>query len=350
MFFATTSKGFCVEIGEHNALIARLSQNDAPIMVEELKELARADAEALVEYIKLMEGKGQTGYALAKCSVYPARRVVRRQTLDLKRVKEPAYFNEILSQQFRIESEKYTVRVLNSADGSEYDAVKATQKEVLFCGVPSDDIISTQEQLLEMGVYPERLELGTVATLGALVSYQAFKQNKSPILVLEIGAEVTQCFILGAEGVEISRPIASGTAAMIPVVQKELGLKDEESAKKLFYSNTFDFTSMGEALIKKLLKELHASIGFYEVQTGQSIGSVLCTQLPPNLGWLSATMAGALGVPQFKMDLVPWLEAQNIRFADGVTPNPPDERWVGLFALMVSSHNNVAPVAAEEKK
>ncbi len=349
MFFGTKSKGFCVEIGEHNALVARLSQNDAPILVEELKELSLADSEALVEFIKTMEGKGPTGYALAKCGVYPPRRVVRRQTLDLKRVKEPAYFNEILAQQFRIEPEKYTVRVLNSADGSEYDAVKATQKEVLFCGVPSDDINSTQDKLLEMGVYPECLELGTVATLGALVNYLKFKESKSPVLLLEIGTDITQCFILSSEGVEISRPIPSGTAAMIPVVLKELGLKDEESAKKLFYSNTFDFTSMGDTLIKKLIKELQSSIGFYEVQTGQSIGSVFCTQLPANLGWLGATMAGALGVPQFKMDLVPWLEAQNIRLADGVNPNPPDERWLGLFALM-ASYNHVAQTVTEEKK
>ncbi|MBI3887259.1 MAG: hypothetical protein HY302_16260 [Opitutae bacterium] len=149
---------------------------------------------------------------------------------------------------------------------------------------------------------------------------------------------------------EISRPIPSGTAAMIPVVLKELGLKDEESAKKLFYSNTFDFTSMGDTLIKKLIKELQSSIGFYEVQTGQSIGSVFCTQLPANLGWLGATMAGALGVPPFKMDLLPWLESLDIRFADGVAPSPLDERWVGLFALMATHNPNGVLAAPEEKK
>ena len=37
-----------------------------------------------------------------------------------------------------------------------------------------------------------------------------------------------------------------------------LGLKDEESARKLFYSNTFDFTGMGSVLTKKLIKELQS--------------------------------------------------------------------------------------------
>ena len=130
------------------------------------------------------------GYAHATCGVYPTKRVVRRHTLDLKRVKDPAYFNEVYSQQFRIEPDKYTVRALNPDDGSDYDATKGTQKEVLFCGLPSDDIIAAQDRLLEMGIYPERLELGTLATLGGMVSYLKFKQSKSPLLLLEIGEEV----------------------------------------------------------------------------------------------------------------------------------------------------------------
>jgi hypothetical protein len=317
------------------------------MVVDELKEFAAADGEGLQAYLKTAEGKGPTGYAHARCGIYPPRRLIRRHTMDLKRVKEAAYVPEVLSQTFRVEAEKYTTLLLNPGDGSEYDFSKGSQKEALFCGVPADDIIQWQDKMLEMGFYPERLELGTIATLGALVSYQKFKQSKAPILLLEMGDEATQCFILTAEGVDISRPIASGIAAMIPVVQKELGLKDEESAKKLFYSNTFDFTSMGGALIKKLLKELQSSIGFYEVQTGQSIGAVLCTQLPPSLAWLSPTIAGALGVSPFKAELLPWAQSLGISLAPGVTLAAPDERWLGLFGLMASY--NHGSVAAEQK-
>ena len=346
MFFASKSKSFCVEIGEHTTFLARLAQAEAPFVVEELKEIPSSDAAGMSEWVKAATGKGSTGFAHATCGVYPAKRVVRRQTLDLKRVKDPVYFNEVYTQQFRIEPEKYSITALNHNDGSEYDATKATQKEVLFCGLPLDEVDATQDKLLELGIYPERLELGTLATLGGMVNYLKFKQSKSPLLILEMGNELTQSFIVSADGVDISRPIPSGVAAMIPVVQKELGLKDEESAKKLFYSNTFDFTSMGGTLVKKLLKELQSSIGFYEVQTGQSIGNLLCTQLPANLGWLGATMAGALGVSPLKIDMIPWLESLNIKLAAGASPNPPDERWVGLFSL-IASYENAVP---DEKK
>ena len=351
MFFATKSKGFYVEIGEHSTLMARLAQAEAPFLIEELKELPSGDPAAITEWVKGSEGKGSTGYAHATCGIYSSKRIVRRHTLDLKKIKEPAYFNEVYTQQFRIEADKYTVRALNPGDGGDFDTTKANQKEVLFAGLPSEDIIVAQDKLLEMGIYPERLELGTVATLGGLVNYLKFKQTKTPLLLLEIGEELTQSFILSADGVDISRPIPSGVAAMIPVVQKELGLKDEESAKKLFYSNTFDFTSMGGSLVKKLLKELQSSIGFYEVQTGQSIGNVVCTQLPASLGWLGSTMAGALGVSPLKMDMIPWLESLNIKLADGISPNPPDERWAGLFALIASYNptDGVQPATTEKK-
>jgi len=350
MFFAKKLKGFFVELGEQSILLARASQIEAPLVVEELKEFPASDTAAFKDYLKGAVGRGPTGYAHARCGIYPTRRIVRRHTVDPKRAKEPAYFNEIYSQQFRIEPEKYAIQALNPEDGSEYDSGKGAPKEALFCGLPSDEIISTQSSLLEMGLYPERLELGTVATAGALASYLSFKQSKTPVLLLEMGTETTHSHIVSADGMDVSRPIPSGIAAMIPVVQKELGLKDEESAKKLFYSNTFDFTSMGGTLVKKLLKELQSSIGFYEVQTGQSIGSVLCTQLPASLGWLGTTIASSLGVGMLKMELVPWLESQSITLTADATPNPPDERWLGLLALMPPHYNAAASAATDQKK
>jgi hypothetical protein len=257
-------------------------------------------------------------------------------------VKEPTYFNEVYTQQFRIEPDKYSIRVLNHSDGSPYDLIKASQKEAIFCGLPVEDVNAAQDRFLEYGVYPERLELGTLATLGGVVNYLKFKQSKSPVLILEMGSETTHSYIVSTDGVDISRSVASGIASMIPVVQKELGLKDQESAMKLFYSNTFDFTSMGGTLVKKLVKELQSLIGFYEVQTGQSIGHVFCSQLPGALRWISVTMASSLGVPQLKIDTVPWLESLHIKLGESVNPNPPDESWMGLFSLIATHENAVA--------
>jgi Tfp pilus assembly PilM family ATPase len=293
--------------------------------------------------------KNPSGYLHATVGIYPGKRLVRRHAIEVKRLKEPAYLAEVCSQQFRIEQDKYTLALLNSNDGSDYDMAKAGQKEVLFCGLPTDDANNAQSSLLESGIYPERLELGSVATLGAIVDYLAHSKSKTPTLVLEIGSDSTHSYIVTAGGVEASRPIPQGLDAMVPIVQKELGLKDEESARKLFYSNTFDFTGMGPLLIKRLLKELQSSIGFYEVQTGQSVGQLLCTQLAPKLGWLDAAIAAALGITSLRVDAVSWLQSRQITIPDALAKNAQDIRWFGLLGLM--AHYNVVHAApAEEKK
>lgn len=351
MLFSSKPKGFFVELSDYGCLFARTSSLDGPMVVEMLDECPAADAAAFAEALKrLQPKKSPSGYLHSIAGIYPPRRLVRRATLDLKRVKEAAYLGEVISQQFRVEPDKYTLAVLSSTDGSDYDVVKATQKEVLFCGLPADDIVATQDELLDKEIYPERLELASVAVLGALIDYLGFQKSKTPTLVLEIGTDATHTYIISAAGVEAARPIPQGLDSMIPVVQKELNLKDEESAKKLFYSNTFDFAGMGALLIKKLLKELQSSIGFYEVQTGQSVGQVICTMIPPKLTWLEGAIANTLGVPSLKLDLAPWMQSRQITLSDHAAASGANPRWLGLFSLIASYHSTTHAVAPEKEK
>jgi hypothetical protein len=350
MLFAQKTKGFFVELNDHAIMIARASASVAPFTIEEMRECPANDPAALEAILtQLQPKKGPSGYIPSTVGVFPPRRLVRRHTLELKRIKEQGYIAEICSQQFRIEQDKYSIAILNSTDGSEFDSAKIGQKDVMFCGLPAEDADSIQTSLLQSRIYPERLELGSVATLGGVVDCLAHGKSKTPVLVLEIGADTTHSFIVTANGIEASRPIPQGLDAMVPIVQKELGLKDEESARKLFYSNTFDFTGMGPLLIKKLLKELQSSIGFYEVQTGQSVGQVLTTQLSPKLQWLDAAIAGALGISSLKLDPVSWLQANQITIPEALIKTAQDIRWFGVLALM-PQHNAVHAVATEEKK
>ena len=347
MLFAQKTKGFFVELNDHAVLLARTSAPALPFAIEEMRECPPNDAAALTEAInQLQPKKNPTGYLHATVAMYPSKRLVRRHSLELKRAKEPGYFAEVCTQQFRIEQEKYTLAILNATDGSDFDPGKGTQKEVMFCGLPTEDVDTMQTALLDSRIYPERLELGTVATVGAVVDCLAFSKSKTPTLVLEIGADATHSFIVTAAGVEASRPILQGLDAMVPIVQKELGLKDEESARKLFYSNTFDFTGMGPLLIKKLLKELQSSIGFYEVQTGQSVGQVFTTQLSPKLTWLDAAIASSLGITSLKLDPVPWLQSRQVTVPEPWVKTAQDVRWFGLLGLMAQYH----AVPVEEKK
>ena len=351
MLFSQKTKGYFVEFNDHAVMLARASSAIAPFTVEDMRECPTGDAAALEEAIRVLQPKkSPTGYLHATVGIFPPKRLVRRHTLELKRIKEAGYLAEVCTQQFRIEQDKYSLALINSVDGTDYDLTKAVQKDVMFCGLPGADVDATQNMLLECGIYPERLELGSVAMLGGVVDCLAHAKSKIPVLVLEIGTEATHSFIVSSTGVDASRPIPQGLDAMVPIVQKELGLKDEESARKLFYSNTFDFTGMGPLLIKRLLKELQSSIGFYEVQTGQSVGQVLCTQLSPKLAWLDAAIAGALGITSLRLDPAPWLQSRNVMLPEALAKNAQDIRWFGLLSLMAHYHSAPANAAVPEEK
>ena len=152
--------------------MARTSSALTPLEVEDLRECAVDDDAAIAEAIRQIQTrKAPSGYLHAVVGIYPAKRVVRKHTLELKKMKEPSYMADLFTQQLRIEHDKFTLAMLNATDGADYDMSRATQKEVVFCGAPNDDIDSLQEHLLNLGIYPERLELGSVASLGALVDF-----------------------------------------------------------------------------------------------------------------------------------------------------------------------------------
>jgi len=343
MFFSAKSKNFFVDFSDHAVVLARTSKATAPFVIEEIVECAPGDEAALAEALKAIQSaKSPSGYMHATCGVNAPRRLVRKVTLEAKRLKEPSYLNELVVQQLRIEPDQYSLALLNPGQGTDYDMVKAAQKDALICGLPLADINLAQDNLLASGIYPEAMELSSVASVGAMIDYLNFAKIKTPVLMLEIEAESTNSFIVTASGIEASRPIQQGLEAMIPVVQKELGLKDEASARKLFLSNTFDFTGMGSVLIKKLIKELQSSIGFYEVQTGQSIAQVACTLLPSKLSWLESAIAADLGVSVLKADIPAWLQSRQITLADTVPANAQDIRRLGLFGLMVQFNSHAA--------
>lgn len=335
--FSTKSKGFVFDQGEQTTVLTRVSALTPPLVVEDVREFASADQEAMAAALtELAPGRKAGGYLFAKCGVNPEGAFIRRATLDIKRIKEDGYMLELVNTQFRLDADANNIAIINASDGIGFDANKPSPaKDVLFCGMPKTTVERLQERLLGQGIFPESLELSSLGSLAALVDYICFSESSKPCLVLEIGAQSTQSFIVGPKGVEAVRPISGGLESMVPIVQKELGLKDEESARKLFFSNTFDFTGMGSALCKRLLKELQSSMGFYEVQTGQSISQLVCTVLPSKLEWLESVVAAQLGLTVLNPDMKSWLAARGITFASGIDVATFDARKLSTLGLLL---------------
>ena len=168
MFLSAKTKKIFIDFGDHVVLAARTSADKAPFVIEDIRECAPGDSAALAEALQALQPKkAPNGFIHTNCSIYTPKRIVRRVPLEAKRIKEPTYLNEVATQQLRIDADQFTLALLNPLDGTEYDMVKASQKDVVFCGLPNIDIAYFQERLLAAGLYPERIEVGTVAGVGA---------------------------------------------------------------------------------------------------------------------------------------------------------------------------------------
>jgi hypothetical protein len=332
------TKGLFVEINSFSLLVAVTSSLRAPFEIESIREFSIGDGfEAFRSMTEELRISKTARYFPARCGIYPSSRFFKRFTLDnINKAKEPTYFVDIIRNQFRLDPDKNLIALISAIDGMSFNVDRGLsgQKELLFCGALRDEILAQQQQLVGWGVFPERLELGSLSTMGAIQHFQQVRQQKGPTLILELAPEQSHLYIVSKDLVELCRPISHGLNAMLPIIRSELGLKDEESARKLLYSNTFDFTEMGPSLLGKILKEIQASTGFYEVQTGQSIQNVYLPMIPKNLGWIRSIVSRTLGIQSLKIDFVEWLAGSQIRFNDSIEVGSLDERWFDIFSLM----------------
>ena len=342
MLLSKSAPGFFIEISEHTFAVARCASLKPPFVIEEIRTCPVEKASEIVTIMGELQPKrrGANRLTHAVCGVYPNSGFVRRAVLDPKRMEEQGYLDEAVTTNCRVNPSEYMLAAVSAKTG--VDVHQSAEKDVLFAGMSIVDVSAVQKRLLSLGIYPERLELGTLATLGAVMDYRASAGVSTPTLLLEMRQDTIQSFVVAENGVEVARQISQGIDSMIPVIQKELGLKDEESARRLFLSNTFDFTGMAAAFTKKLIKELQSSIGFYEVQTGQSIGQVLCTNTPAKLNWLQSAIASQLGVESLDINLASWLTQAGVSLPPKLqTEVGKATHLMGLFSLMLN-HGNAA--------
>ena len=332
------SSGVFIEVNDYSILTAVTSGLDAPLTIESLNEYpVDFDPDKLKDALTDRLNSNPRGYIPARCAMYPKSRFLRRVSLEsIIKAKDPNYFSDLLSSQFRIDPAIHASSVVSIIDGSEFDIGKGiqNQKELILCGVENEELQTTQDRLVEYGLYPDRLELGSLTCLGGLMDYSQWKGLDLPTMILEVTPENSNVFILSKEKVDVCRPIAYGLNSMFAIIQQELGLKDEESAQKMFYSDTFDFTEVGPKLLNKLQKEMQSSTGFYEVQTGQTIGQIFVNLLPKNLNWIGETLSENLGVELLQFDFSGWLEALNLSTSESVDLQNLEGRWLGIFSLM----------------
>ncbi len=317
---------------DQTVMVAKAASDSETTRIEDFKVFDQADPafeSSLVAY--LGHKKGQ--YSRAYCSVLPTSRFVRRVTLDsASKVKDSGVLMDLLNNSCKVNPQENEVSVLLST-GAQPEMEKPVSKEIMFVGARSAEIAEFQDKLLSWGVYPLRLEIGTLTSLASIRSIAKAEGRKSPTLVLELGESQSFIYIVSENGVDMTRNVTFGINAMLPHVKSELGLADEAVARKILQANTFDFTEMAPVLLRRLVKEIQASIGFYEVQTGYAIGQVYISNLSARFQWVGAHLARAMGLDIMTVSCERWAPAVGVELPPEQDLTNADPILWNLFAL-----------------
>ncbi len=328
-------KALFVDYSEFSILAARTSSSTVPMQIEAIMEIPLDTAQSGQDLFESFYDFGGTRFAQAVCGVYPNSRFVHVHEFDsVGKARDPKNLETTLQEKFKVDTAKMNVEVLSGKDGESFDFKSGNEKSVLFCGAAIDEFQDWQDRLLKLGVYPLRLEMGSIATIGAVADFALFEEVKGPVLFFEMKASGALISVINKGGIDDARVISSGLDSIFPLLQAELGLKDESSARRIFFSNTFDFAEMGPKLLRNVIRELQASIGSYEVKTGQMIEHIFVSLLPKNLSWISRTLSSTLGVQTLRVDYARWLNDLGVEVGDAVDLSNLGSRWLGLFSLL----------------
>lgn len=285
----------------------------------------------------LPQKRMQKAYMPAICAFSPKERFFYiHKVQNAAKSREPDYWDTVLKN-FRLSPSDVRYAVLQSSTGEHFGAMDSGigGRDFLVCGASRVDWGRIQDELLRENIVPQSLELAGLNAVAGLLDYLKFRQIVSPLLYLEMGSENSTLFILSGGQVTLCRHVSFGYQSVLPVICTELGLKDTESASRLFFSNTFDFRDIGGVLFSRLLKELNAASGFYEMQTGQALYGFFMTGIPRGLEWVGEILADGLEIELFGIEWKDWFEMHGIQIGENLDANDFKMSHFPLFSLMM---------------
>lgn len=294
-----------LSLGDFGLVMAKGDFSKSPVSIEKLKLLnpGDPDTEAQVrEFMGAVKGK----HVKISASFCPPSRFLRKAPVESPaKAKAANFLSDLMQASCKINPDENEVAAL-LPNGAVYDAEAPAPKEILFVGALTRDVAKFQETLVSWNLYPVSMEITTLTSLAATAKIAAAEGRKSPTLVLEIGEDISHIYILNGPNLDFSRQVPFGFKSMLPQIKTELGLADEVVARKILWANTFDFTEMAPMLLRRLVKEIQASVGFYEVQTGFATGQIFMPALPARFGWVVAHLARALSLDAMQVDFEHW--------------------------------------------
>jgi hypothetical protein len=339
LFSRSKHTGILWNATDHVVQVARLGRLDQrPLRVDAFAELTPGDDEALARWLGETFPDRRPGYMPAYCGFHPVERVLLRETINSRRLVEPNYLRQLLAESAKLTAlNDWQLCALHPSEGEQFTSATPSRPGLLF-GLPRSTVRESQQRLCKAGLLPRRLEIGSVALLGALMRYIRETSYAHATVVCEIGLGQTRLYFLGKDGVHTPATLPHGLLSIMEATMKELGAPGIGTARDALFAPTDELRGHSRRLVRMLTRHLKPAVDYFEMQTGQPIGALFCAHLPAKLGWLEEALCTAIDlefqVPDFKL----WLPAIGLEIEPG-TETPP-RSWFQPLSLLAQ----LAPV------
>lgn len=346
MFKRKDRHSVLIGLNEHSVKLARLLQlEDQPLGVDRFTEVRANDEEAVAVWIRTNFPEQISGFLPTYATFYPGERLLMREVVNTRRLLEPAYLPGLVQEQAKISSAKeWQCGLVSSADGSPLTP-ESTQRSGLIVGVPWTAVRDLQLKLKRWGLRPRRLELGTLTMLGGISRHMGTIAYGHSVAACEIGQTQTRLYLIGKDGVHTPPALPHGLLSVMEAAMKELGAPDVEAALRQLEEQPEALLTHSRRLVRMLSRHLRPAIDYFEMQTGQRIGSLFCAHLPSRLHWLETALCSAVDLEPFPLDLPSWLASAGLE-SEPAPAAPPGADWVQLLGVVAQLSPTTAAVPA----
>jgi len=305
---------------------------EKPLKLDRFAELPIGDGTAIAEWFQeSFPDRDAKRYLPAYCGFHPPARIISREAVNLRRLNESAYLQSLVCEHAKIESAAdWQVCLLHPAEGSLLTAEGAPRAGLLI-GVPDEPAREIQPLLLTWGVFPRRLELGTVPMLGGLARHLELNSYPNALVVCEISYTQTRAYFLAKDGVYTPAHLPHGLQSIEEIAMKELGAPDLATARQQLEDPSEIVRAHGRRLVRVLARHLRPAVDYFEMQTGQRSGALFCAQLPSRLTWLGQILSSAVDLELFSPDFSTWLPAVGLQVTDPAALGPS---WLQPLSLV----------------
>jgi hypothetical protein len=334
MFKRKDRHSVLIGLNEHSVKLARMLQLEGkPLGIDSFAEVPANDEEAVVSWIRTHFPEQISGLLPAYATFYPGERLLMREVINTRRLLEPGYLPGLVQEQAKIPSAKeWQCGLVSATDGSTLTA-ESTQRAGLVIGVPWSAVRDLQQKLKRWGLRPRRLELGTITMLGGISRHMGTIADGHSVAACEIGQSQTRIYLIGKDGVHTPPALPHGLLSVEEAAMKELGAPDVEAARRQLEAQPEALLAHSRRLVRMLSRHLRPAIDYFEMQTGQRIGSLFCAHLPSRLHWLESALCSAVDLEPFPLELPLWLAASGLE-AELAPGSPPGADWLQLFGVI----------------